>query len=84
MCQREFAKKHLPNDQLFKLVSDLFEVVPKVLTEHGKTKNPWPNVDAHSGVLLTVSSSLVILVFSLVILVLSFAFLSPSSSQFVN
>jgi len=53
MCQREFAKKHLPNDQLFKLVSDLFEVVPKVLTEHGKTKNPWPNVDAHSGVLLT-------------------------------
>ena len=23
-----------------------------VLTEHGKTKNPYPNVDAHSGVLL--------------------------------
>ena len=22
------------------------------MTEHGKTKNPWPNVDAHSGVLL--------------------------------
>jgi len=53
MCQREFAQKHLPNDPLFKLVSQLFEVVPKVLTEHGKTKNPWPNVDAHSGVLLT-------------------------------
>jgi citrate synthase len=52
MCQREFALKHLPNDQLFKLVSQLFEVVPKVLTKHGKTKNPWPNVDAHSGVLL--------------------------------
>ena len=28
--------------------------MPKVLTEHGKTKNPWPNVDAHSGVLLMV------------------------------
>jgi citrate synthase len=53
MCQREFSLKHLPNDPLFKLVSQLFEVVPKVLTEHGKTKNPWPNVDAHSGVLLT-------------------------------
>ena len=27
--------------------------MPDVLLEHGKTKNPWPNVDAHSGVLLT-------------------------------
>eukprot|EP01116_Phalansterium_solitarium_P005471 TRINITY_DN1715_c0_g1_i1.p1 TRINITY_DN1715_c0_g1~~TRINITY_DN1715_c0_g1_i1.p1 ORF type:complete len:494 (+),score=188.63 TRINITY_DN1715_c0_g1_i1:90-1484(+) len=53
MSQREFALKHLPEDPLFKLVSQLFEVVPAVLTEHGKTKNPWPNVDAHSGVLLT-------------------------------
>jgi len=52
MCQREFALRHLPNDPLFKLVSQLYEVVPKVLTAHGKTKNPWPNVDAHSGVLL--------------------------------
>jgi len=51
-CQREFALKHLPNDPNFKLVSQLYEIVPKVLTEHGKTKNPWPNVDAHSGVLL--------------------------------
>ena len=54
MCQREFAFKHLPNDPLFKLVAQLFEVVPDVLTEQGKTKNPWPNVDAHSGVLLQV------------------------------
>jgi len=52
MAQREFALKHLPNDPLFKLISQIFEVVPKVLKEHGKTKNPWPNVDAHSGVLL--------------------------------
>jgi len=52
MAQREFAQKHLPNYPLFKLVSQLFEVVPAVLTEHGKTKNPFPNVDAHSGVLL--------------------------------
>jgi len=52
VSQREFALKHLPNDPLFKLVSLIYEVVPGVLTEHGKTKNPWPNVDAHSGVLL--------------------------------
>lgn len=51
-CQREFALKHLPNDPMFKLVSQLYTIVPKVLTEHGKTKNPFPNVDAHSGVLL--------------------------------
>jgi len=51
-CQREFALKHLPSDPLFKLVSTLYDVVPKVLTEQGKVKNPWPNVDAHSGVLL--------------------------------
>jgi len=50
--QREFALKHLPNDPLFKLVSQVYDVVPGVLTKHGKTKNPWPNVDAHSGVLL--------------------------------
>mmetsp|Transcript_4493 Transcript_4493/g.13626 ORF Transcript_4493/g.13626 Transcript_4493/m.13626 type:complete len:461 (+) Transcript_4493:161-1543(+) len=52
VCQREFALKHLPNDAMFKLVSKLYEVVPKVLEEQGKVKNPWPNVDAHSGVLL--------------------------------
>lgn len=51
-CQREFALKHLPDDPLFKIVGTIYEVVPDVLTEHGKTKNPWPNVDAHSGCLL--------------------------------
>lgn len=51
-CQREFALKHLPEYPLFKLVSSLYEVVPGVLSQTGKVKNPWPNVDAHSGVLL--------------------------------
>merc|ERR1712139_263354 len=50
--QREFALKHMPNDDLFKLVNTVYEVMPGVLTEHGKTKNPFPNVDSHSGVLL--------------------------------
>lgn len=51
-CQREFALKHLPDDEMFKLVSQLYKLVPDILLEMGKAKNPWPNVDAHSGVLL--------------------------------
>ena len=51
-CQREYALKHLPNDPLFHIVNTIYEVMPGVLTEHGKTKNPYPNVDSHSGVLL--------------------------------
>ena len=53
-CQREFALKHLPDDHMFHLVSDLYKIVPDILLEQGKAKNPWPNVDAHSGVLLQV------------------------------
>jgi citrate synthase len=49
VAQNEFARKHLPNDLTFKYVNMIYEVAPGVLTEHGKTKNPWPNVDAHSG-----------------------------------
>lgn len=69
-AQREFALKHLPEDPLFKLVGQIYEIVPNILLEvsldrlprlndthkhlkAGKAKNPWPNVDAHSGVLLT-------------------------------
>lgn len=51
-CQRDFALKHLPNDELFQIVETIYQVMPGVLTEHGKTKNPYPNVDSHSGVLL--------------------------------
>ena len=48
--QREFCLKHMPNDELFKYVDALYKVVPEILKEHGKAKNPWPNVDAQSGV----------------------------------
>ena len=51
-AQREFAIKHLPDDELFLLVSRVYEVVPPILEATGKVKNPWPNVDAHSGILL--------------------------------
>lgn len=53
-CQREFALKHLPDDPMFKIVSAVFKVTPDILNELGKVQNPWPNVDAHSGVLLQV------------------------------
>ncbi|KAJ8072594.1 citrate (Si)-synthase [Marasmius tenuissimus] len=52
-AQREFALKHLPDDPMFKLVGQIYNIVPDILLEAGKAKNPWPNVDAHSGVLLT-------------------------------
>jgi citrate synthase len=48
----EFGRKHIKGDPVFNIVSDLFEVVPDVLKEQGKAKNPWPNVDAASGSLL--------------------------------
>ena len=51
MAQREFCLKHLPNDPLFKYVDLIFKVTPAILLEQGKAKNPWPNVDAQSGVI---------------------------------
>jgi citrate synthase len=51
VAQREFCLKHLPEDEVFKVVSLLYDVVPPILQKHGKAKNPWPNVDAHSGVI---------------------------------
>ncbi|MFZ5979240.1 MAG: citrate (Si)-synthase [Candidatus Zixiibacteriota bacterium] len=48
----EFGKKHLKKDPVFMTVSNVYDVVPEVLKEHGKAKNPWPNVDAGSGAIL--------------------------------
>lgn len=48
-AQREFALEHMSDDPLFKVVDSLYKVVPDILEEQGKAKNPWPNVDAHSG-----------------------------------
>jgi citrate synthase len=50
-AQFEFAKKHMPEDELFRLAKLVYEVIPGVLKEQGKAKNPWPNVDAISGTL---------------------------------
>ncbi len=51
-AQAEFAKKHMANDPMVNTVWRIFETVPPILQSLGKIKNPWPNVDAHSGALL--------------------------------
>ncbi|HKO82722.1 MAG TPA: citrate (Si)-synthase, eukaryotic [Chitinophagaceae bacterium] len=51
-AQMEFGKKHMPDDKLVNTVWNIYEVVPPILQSMGKIKNPWPNVDAHSGSLL--------------------------------
>jgi citrate synthase len=51
MAQMEFAKKRFPDDELVRLADMVFDVVPQVLREQGKAKNPAPNVDAISGTL---------------------------------
>ncbi|RMF97957.1 MAG: citrate (Si)-synthase [Candidatus Schekmanbacteria bacterium] len=48
----EFGKQYCSNDEVFQIVDKLFNIVPGILQEHGKAKNPWPNVDAGSGALL--------------------------------
>ncbi len=51
-AQMEFGKKHMPDDNLVQTVWNVYEAVPPILQSLGKIKNPWPNVDAHSGALL--------------------------------
>jgi len=47
-----FGKKYMPNDPVFKTVSNIFDIVPDVLRQVQKISDPWPNVDAGSGALL--------------------------------
>ena len=50
-AQMKFAKERFPQDELVRLADMVFEIVPQVLREQGKAKNPAPNVDAISGTL---------------------------------
>jgi citrate synthase len=52
IAQQEFAKTYMPEDELVNIVWNIYEVAPPILEGLGKIKNPWPNVDAHSGALL--------------------------------
>ncbi|MCK4251549.1 citrate (Si)-synthase [candidate division WOR-3 bacterium] len=48
----EFGSRVCAEDDLFQIVAKVFKIIPDVLREHGKAKDPWPNVDAASGCLL--------------------------------
>jgi len=50
-AQFEFAQKHFPEDETLRLAAMVYEIVPQILKEQGKAKNPAPNVDAISGTL---------------------------------
>lgn len=50
-AQRDFACKYLPDDPLYQLVDMVFRILPGILSQNGKVKNPWPNVDAINGTL---------------------------------
>jgi citrate synthase len=52
MAQHTFAEEYIKDDPIVNIVWKLFSVVPPMLQDLGKVKNPWPNVDAHSGALL--------------------------------
>ena len=50
-AQLEFGETYCPNDEIYRLVKLVYQVVPDVLSKLGKVKNPWPNVDAINGTL---------------------------------
>lgn len=50
--QKKLSLEIMPDKELIKLTHVCEKVVPGVLANLGKVKNPFPNVDAHSGVLL--------------------------------
>ncbi len=50
-AQMKFAKERFADDTLVQIADMVFEIVPQVLKEQGKAKNPAPNVDAISGTL---------------------------------
>jgi citrate synthase len=52
IAQRHFAEEYIKEDPIVNIVWKLFTIVPPILQDLGKVKNPWPNVDAHSGALL--------------------------------
>jgi len=47
-----FGARVCPNDEVFRIVDRIFALVPDILRQQGKAKDPWPNVDAASGCLL--------------------------------
>jgi len=51
-AQKVFSQEYIKDSDYVEIVWKLFNVVPDILGGLGKVKNPWPNVDAHSGAIL--------------------------------
>jgi citrate synthase len=51
IVQFDFAKKYMAEDENFQMVKMVYEIIPGILNQTGKIKNPWPNVDAINGAL---------------------------------
>lgn len=51
-AQREFALRHLPNDPLFKLVAQIYKIVPNILLEAGKAKSEFTEISDKAGIVL--------------------------------
>jgi len=51
-AQKVFAEEYIKDSDIVNVIWKAFEVVPPILQGLGKVKNPWPNVDAHSGAIL--------------------------------
>eukprot|EP00250_Pteridium_aquilinum_P028047 c36507_g1_i1 orf=451-1827(-) len=49
-CLYQFCENNFPDDPHFQLLAKLGEIVPHVMKQQGKVRNPWPNVDAIIGV----------------------------------
>ncbi|MEN0002723.1 MAG: citrate (Si)-synthase [Bacteroidota bacterium] len=52
VAQKTFAEEYIKDDDIVNVIWKIYDVVPPILQGLGKVKNPWPNVDAHSGALL--------------------------------
>ncbi|MEM9917234.1 MAG: citrate (Si)-synthase [Bacteroidota bacterium] len=52
IAQKRFAEDYIKGSDIVEVIWKCFEVVPPILQGLGKVKNPWPNVDAHSGAIL--------------------------------
>ncbi len=52
IAQKRFAQEYIKDSDVIDVVWKCFDVIPPILKGLGKVKNPWPNVDAHSGAIL--------------------------------
>jgi len=52
VAQMNFAKSHNMKNDILETVWNTYSVAPSILGSVAKIKNPYPNIDAHSGALL--------------------------------